>query len=281
MGGAISRELLPTCAAMAALSIMWIVTTQFDRLMLSRLLPLTAFGDYTVVITAAAGVLMLLPVVNQILQPQLTAVVGAGESVASEQLYRSISQLVAAAFLSLGGALAVFSEPLLVVWTGDSALAVRASASLTWYALAFSITGVMSAPFMLQLAAGYLRLHLIASTGFAVALIPMIALAALYGGVEATGLCYLLMNLLYLLAWVPVIHRRLAPGCGVNWFVRDLLPAAAAAFGTLLIARQFVPEEASRLLIGCLLVLSTGLAFVAALGMSPLARKLLYARAGT
>lgn len=273
-------EVMPICGAMAALSVLWVVTTQFDRLMLSKTLTLEEYGDYTLVITASSGILVLLPVVNQILQPRLTAVLGMGPDADGEALYRSISQLMCAAFMSLGGSLAIFSEPVLALWTGDPGLASRASSSLFWYALAFSITGFMSVPFMLQFAAGRLRLHLIASTAFALVLAPVMVVAASHGGMRATGFTAFMMNLVFLLGWIPVVHRRFLPGCGVDWYVRDLLPAAGAAVGTLVVAKLLFPEQCGRSVAAFLVALSTLIAFLAALGVSPLGRTLLKRRPG-
>lgn len=275
----LSKELLPICAAMAMLSALWVVTTQFDRLMLSSLLSLEAFGDYTVVISAAGGILLLLPVCNQILQPRLTRVISSENAEAGERLYRSVTQLASAGFFSLGGALAVFAEPILAVWTGDQALAVRAEGALSCYAVAFTFSGLLSVPFMLQFAAGYLRLHLIASTAFAAATVPIIYLSARFGGVEATGLALLLVNLVFLLFWVPVVHQRLLPACRADWFLRDLLPACVLAVGTLLLARHLLPESGERLPVAVFIVSSTGLAFLVALGVAPRARALLQGHA--
>lgn len=253
------KAIWPTASAMAFMTGIWIFLTQIDRLILSRTLPLDAFGRFTLAVAAAAGVLMLAPPLNQVLQPRLTILATQGRLDELERLYSSASQGLALAVTLLGGGLALFAEPLLRIWTGDPALAAGTAPILFWYGLANALAGLGLLPFMLQFAQGYLRLHLLGNVILSLTLVPALFLAALHGGAVGTGRVLFAANLLFLLGWVPLAHRKLLPRAVWRWPLQDLLPVVLVAGSVIGLGAWSLPASAG--------VLATGLwvgAFLAA-----------------
>lgn len=230
--------LAPTAGAMAFLSGAWIFHTQVDKLILSKLLALVDYGHYTLAAMVAGGVLMLVPPLNQVLQPRLTILVEQGDEAALLNLYSLSTQWVTALFGAFGITIAMFATPVLLVWTGNASAAQSAGPTLFWYGLSNAVAGLLVLPFALQFAHGQLRFQVVGAALFALLLLPTMGILASRLGAPGAGMALFAVNLVYLLCWVPIAHRRLLRQAARVWMVKDILPAAAAISGLVFVASR-------------------------------------------
>lgn len=230
------KAMLPMVGSMAFLNLVWIVFTQFDKLILSGILSLKNYGYFTLAAVAAGGVLMLITPFNQVVQPRLSYLVARADEGALKALYSLSSQLTVVGFVGLGAGLAFFAEPILRLWSGNPTVAAESAPILFWYGLGNAIVGVMLAPFMLQFARGNLRLHVFIHVILLFFLIPAMILAAHWQGGTGTGKVFFAINLLFLLLWSPVVHKYFLPSLTWRWLFWDTLPVMALMIGILWLA---------------------------------------------
>lgn len=258
------RSMLPMAAAMAFSALIWSVITQADKLLLSRILSLEDYGYFTLAALAASGVLMLIPPLNQVLQPRMTMLLSDSRVDELRHLYQLATQSVTVVFLSFGGVMAWFAEPLLLAWTGDARASQLAAPVLFWYGLASVSIGLLLLPFMLQFAHGNLKLHVIGNTLMVLLLIPLMVAGAIeYGGV-GTGAALLLVNLLFIVFWVPLVHRRFMPQVLWTWPFLDVGKIAVPVVALLVVARELMPDFENRIVI--VMFLGAVLCFSLAIG---------------
>lgn len=250
------RAMLPMAGAMAFMTGMWVFTMQIDKLILSKLLSLEEYGYFTLAAMGANGVLMLIPPLSQVLQPRMTILVTQGQNSALSELYRQATQGVTALLVTLGGTLALFAQPVLFAWTGNIHVAQHVAPILLWYGLANILIGLLVLPFMLQFAHGYLRLHVLGNIAWAFILFPALILVALRSGAVGAGKVLFMANLLFLLFWVPIVHRRLMPHAIWQWPLQDILPIALATLLVTWITSLLLPTDSSRLITILLIVAS-------------------------
>jgi O-antigen/teichoic acid export membrane protein len=236
-------NMLPMVGSMAFLTTIWVILTQVDKLILSGLLSLKDFGYFTLAAMAASGVLVLVGPLNQVIQPRLTILVEKGEEDKLVELYRLSSQFVVVGFMSMGGGLAFFAEPILLIWSGNPVVAAATAPILFWYGLANVVVGILVLPFMLQFARGRLRLHVLANLILLATLAPALAFAAKHWGAVGAGQVFFVANLLFLLLWVPIIHRYFLPILTWRWSFRDTLPAALVMLIVLEVGSKALPNE--------------------------------------
>lgn len=234
-------SMLPMVGSMAFLTAMWVVMTQIDKLILSGLLSLEEYGYFTLAVMAASGVLVLVGPLNQVIQPRLTILAEKGEEDALIELYRLISQLVVVGFVALGGGLAFFAEPILLIWSGSQSVAKAAGPVLFWYGLANAVVGILVLPFMLQFARGRLRLHLVGNLILLLTLVPALAMAAKHQGATGAGQVFFAANLLFLLFWVPLMHRYFLPVLTWRRSLLDTLPVALVMVMALVAGSKALP----------------------------------------
>ena len=204
-------------------SSVWVLVTQTDKLVLSNLLPLADYGYFTLAVLVASGVMVISGPVSGAIMPRMAKLEAEGNHTDLICIYRQATQLVAVIAGAASVTVAFCAEPLLWAWTGDIVLAHQAAPILILYAIGNGILAVAAFPYYLQYAKGDLRLHLIGSAVFVVLLIPFIIWSASqYGGVGA-GYVWLIMNLLSFIAWIPLVHRKFAPGLNLKWYFQDIL----------------------------------------------------------
>ena len=228
------KPVLKFSLTIAFTSSVWVLVTQTDKLVLSKILSLAQYGYFTLAVLVAGGVMIIGGPISGAIMPRMSKLEAEGDHAGLIRVYRQATQLVAVIAGAASITMAFCAEPLLWAWTGDRFLAHQAAPVLILYALGNGILAVAAFPYYLQYAKGDLRLHLIGNAVFVVLLIPTIIWAASrYGGVGA-GYVWLGMNLLSFVAWLPLVHRKFEPGLNVKWYSQDIsiifLAAAIAGY---------------------------------------------------
>lgn len=222
------KPVLKFSLSVAFTSSVWVLVTQGDKLVLSKILPLADYGYFTMAVLAASGVSIVSGPLSSALLPRLALLQSQGDEVGLIKLYRLATQAMAVIALPVAAVLGFGAEHLLLAWTGDTSLAAQAGPILRLYALGNGVLAMSAFAYYLQYAKGDVRLHLIGNLLFVMFLIPSIISAATHFGGVGAGWAWLCGNLLYLLLWVPLVHRRLSPGLHGRWLLVDLLPVAGA-----------------------------------------------------
>lgn len=222
----VARPLLKLSLSIALTASIWIVVTQIDKLVLSKVLTLADYGDFSLAVLVAGAVLVLSGPVSSAIMPHMARLEAERDQPGLETVYRRSTQLVVAIACASSVTLAFSAEALLRSWSGDAVLAERAAPILALYSIGNGLLAVSAFPYYLQYAKGTMRMHLLGNLFFLVLLLPAIIFAALnFGGVGA-GWAWFGINLLYLLVWIPFTHRQIWRGHHTSWMLRDVLAIA-------------------------------------------------------
>lgn len=216
------RNVLKFSVTVAVTGSIWVLVTQTDKLVLSKLLPLSEYAYFTLAVLVAGGVLIVSGPVSGALLPRLSKLAASGDDAGVIRLYRAATQLVAVIAIPASLVLAFFSEQVLWAWTGNVQIARTTAPVLSLYALGNGILAIGAFPYYLQFAKGDLRLHLVGNCIFVCFLIPSLVWATTHYGVTGAGWAWLTANAIYFLTWTPVVHRKFVAGLHALWIVRDL-----------------------------------------------------------
>lgn len=200
----------------------WVIVTQSDKLLLSKLLSLTDYAYYTLAVLVASCVTLIIAPISGAILPRLTSLVAAGNDVGLMRLYRDATQLVGVIAIPASLVLAFSAEQVLWAFTGDATIASTAAPVLALYSLGNGILALSAFPYYLQFAKGNLRMHLLGSIFFAVILIPVLILAVMQYGIIGAGYAWLCANSVYFMVWVPRVHGRFLKGLHVQWLLKDV-----------------------------------------------------------
>lgn len=220
---------------MATITLLGLLLTQVDKLLLSGLLSLEQFGYYALAGVVAGGLAQLITPINAAIYPKFTELVTRQDEVALIKTYHESCQLMSAVIIPPALVIAAFAKPLLLLWTGDHAMTSVVAPILSLLVLGTLLNGFMNIPYMLQLAHGWtgyaIRVNLVAIA----IIIPAILWAVpKYGAIGAAWI-WIALNAAYVLIGVHFMYHRLLPEQKWRWYcesiIKPLLVGAFVSFG--------------------------------------------------
>lgn len=242
------KPVLKFSLTIAFTSSVWVLVTQTDKLVLSKLLTLSEYGYFTLAVLVAGGVMMVSGPVGNAIMPRMARLEAADNHAALISFYRSASQWLAVVIFPVAFTLAAFSEPVVWAWTGDRIAAGAVAPILSLYAVGYGFLAIAAFPYYLQYAKGDLKLHLIGNVFFVIILIPSIVVATLrFGGVGA-GWAWLVSNVIYFFIWIPLVHHRFEPGLHLRWMITDILPLMLVSGCSAIFLSDWVVFSGSRII---------------------------------
>lgn len=221
------------------------ILMQVDKLVLSRLLTLEAFGFYALANVVALTLYRFFGPVFSAVYPRLTHLMQNGEPRELAALYHSSAQVLSVAVLPAAAMIVIFSHDLMLAWTHDGRIAAETHALVSVLALGTALNGLMHIPYALQLAAGWTRLALFMNAAAVVLLVPVLFLLTWKYGALGAASVWLILNVAYVLVDIQIMHRRLLPGEKGRWYAVDVGLPAAGAFGCAAILKSLQPEFVS------------------------------------
>jgi O-antigen/teichoic acid export membrane protein len=216
------KPVLKFSLSIAFTSSVWVLVTQTDKLILSKILPLADYGYFTVAVLVASGIMVVSGPISSAIMPRMVRLQAEGQHEQLLVVYRQATQLVTVIAMPMAVVLALFSREVLWAWTGDAVLADKAGPALSLYAAGYGFLAVGAFPYYLQYAKGNLKLHLIGNALFVLLLIPSVIWAAKHYGMAGAGWAWLIANGVYFFCWTPLVHRKFAEGLQMGWLFNDI-----------------------------------------------------------
>lgn len=243
------REVWKFAAGVGGISVLAVVLTQLDKLVLSRVLPLDEFGVYSLACRVAVGLYYLSGPINAAFFPRFSQLVAARDEPALTRLYHAGCQLLCVAVVPLSLAVAFFPQDFLRLWAIEPEVARSTGPLLSLLMVGSALNALMALPLALQLAFGWTQLVLIMNAAAVALLAPLIYFASLHYGAVGAAWVWIGLNCAYVLVLVPLMHRRVLVGEFGTWLCKDFfLPLAAALVVTVVFKAAVVvgPTDVAR-----------------------------------
>lgn len=203
---------------MAVTTFLALMLTQVDKLLLSKLVSLEDFGYYILAASVAASLSFLISPITMAVFPHLTELVARSDQKMLVETYHRTSQWLAAILIPVALVMAVFAEPLLYVWTGDTALTQKAAPLLSLLVLGTLFNGFMHVPYNTQLAHGWTGLAVRINIVAVIFIVPGILWAVPRFGAIGAAWAWLVLNLGYVLLGIHFMHKTILPGEKWRWY---------------------------------------------------------------
>lgn len=260
-------------AGSMAVTILSLLLTQTDKILLSRLLNLEDFAHYTLAGVVANSLYMLTGPIVAAFYPRFTELVARHDELALRVSYHQSAQFVTVLMGSAALVLMLFGERVLLLWTADAALAQQVAPLLAVLALGILMNGIAGMGSHLQLAYGWTNLMVNFNAVFVVVLIPAILWVAPRYGAIGTALVSVALNASYLVLYIYLMHKRILKTEKWLWYRQDVFIPLASATIMAAFCRWLIPDNLSR--VGELAVLLiTSICVLAAAAMAaPLVRQ--------
>jgi O-antigen/teichoic acid export membrane protein len=183
-----------------------------------------------------------------------------------------VAQLVTVVMGSAALVLIIFSHPILVLWTGNEAVAAKTAPILSLLALGTLLNGLMWIPHQLQLAYGWTALAVRTNVIAVMVLIPLLLWLVPHHGAMGAAWAWLVLNVGYLTFTAHFMHRRLLVGEKWRWYLRDVAAPLGTAAAVAAICRWAMPADLGKLERMAAVLSASVLVLLAALLAAPLVR---------
>jgi O-antigen/teichoic acid export membrane protein len=196
------------------------VLTQGDKLFLSALLSVNDFAAYAVAALLCTSLYMVVSPLHSVFLPYFVKVLKESDPKQLEDRYLLASGLTTVLILPAGFMLTIFSQEILSLWLSDQTMINTTAQIVPWLALGSTAHGLLYPSYAMQLAAGWTRLALRMNLVLLCVTVPLLYYGAnRWGGVGAAA-CWTFLNLLFLMMWPALVHRKMLPSLGPHWYVR-------------------------------------------------------------
>ncbi len=210
-------------AGVAGVSIVSVLISQIDKILVSGLVSLEQLGLYTLAFAIAAIPSKFVGPVANAFYPRMVKAHALSDKGQLWKVYQEACQLIALVTVPVSLCLFFFADPLLLLWLGDQDLANRIATMVRVFTMGFMLNGIMTMPYFLQLTDRWTSLSLIKNLIASLLLIPLLMYMTSRFGITGASFIWLILNFSYLIIEIPVMHRRLFPDQMGHWYLHSML----------------------------------------------------------
>jgi O-antigen/teichoic acid export membrane protein len=209
-------------ATMMALAFSGLILAQFDKVLLSKLLTLDAFGQYVLAgVVASALSIVIVPFYNAI-YPRFSAFIAGEQNSEVIRLYRLSGRLLATVLFPVAMIVAVAGKDLIGLWTGNPHLAETVAPLAALLALGTALHGTMYIPYALQLAEGKTFIPITTTFVLLAIMVPLtVSLALLYGALGG-AIAWVILHVMFVALGTWLTHRYIGKWAGFPWLSREI-----------------------------------------------------------
>lgn len=243
--------------------------TQMDKIILSALLPLAAFGYYSVAAMVSISLYYLIAPITTSVFPRFAQL---GSPQARDELartYHRSSQLAAVAILPAAVLVVLFPSEILGLWTQNAQVAREGRIVLILLMVGTALNTLVMLPFSLQLASGRVKLGFYTNLVSVIVSVPCFIFFALRYGAPGGAAVWLLLNLSQFIIVVPMMHRFLQKVETWRWYMVDTMLPFGACVLIPGLARWLMPEGQADLAKATYLGLVLAASYASALFAAP------------
>ena len=250
---------------MIGITILALMLTQVDKILLSRLLTLGDYGYYLLASVVASGLSMLVGPICQAFFPRLSELHASNDHAGLIRNYHLGAQLVSVAMGSASIVMIIFAETILTLWTQDTDLALRTATLVSVLAIGNLLNGLMWMPYHTQLVHGWTSLAMRTNIIAVILIVPAIFwVTPRYGAIGAAWV-WVSLNAGYVFICIHFMHKKILKKEKFRWYTHDTLGPILAASTAALFVRWLthnlnsVPGQFATLAIATILTLAASL----------------------
>ncbi len=260
-------------AGMTGISVVVLLLTQTDKIILSKMLSLELFGYYVLAWTVSATLLRIIDPIDSAVYPTLTRLVAQKNEQQLRNLYHRSCQMQIVLLVPASLVLVLFGDAVLTVWSGDPAIVRNTGPILSIIAIGTCLNGFMHIPYLAQLAYGWTSLAFYQNVISVVILVPLMVLfTQSYQGVGAAYV-WVILNAGYVLIAIQVMHRRILTQEKWDWYIYDVGVPTLAALLTASGCRAIMPPQLSTVNQTAYILIAAGFSCLTAVLAAPFPRE--------
>jgi O-antigen/teichoic acid export membrane protein len=263
-------------AGMSGISILAVILTQLDKIILSKMLSLEMFGYYTLASVVAMSLTRFFTPVFYSIYPRFTQLVSIDDQNGLIRLYHKSCQFMAVLVLPVVIVIALFPYEILLLWTQNPATAEKTHLLVSILICGTAINGLMGMPYALQLAFGWTRLSFLKTLIAVILLVPLIIYMTTHYGGTGAAIAWLVLNVGMFFFEIPIMHRRLLHKEKWRWYWQDVCLPLGACILMAGLGRMFISGPMSQFMMLLYLIIIFALTLGIAAIITPTTKSWLF-----
>jgi len=253
---AVFHRLWKFASGVAITTLFGTLISQADRLVLSSLLSLKTFGLYTMASVIGKALSSLISPLTLAIRPKLTILYEKNNEVELISFYHKSAQLMSIISMPIAMILILFSRELLWIWTDDMHLVNEIYIVVSLLVTGSLLNGMMHIPYSLQLSAGWSSLSAKSNVILFFSIIPLLIYAVNRYGMVAAPLLWVLVNLIYIVLIIHIMHKKLLKTEKWYWYKYDIIYILLASSLLGILSRILIDfsEESKILILGEIMI---------------------------
>jgi len=224
-------------AGVSGITIVSILLSQMDKIVLTRMLSLQTFSYYMIAYTAASSLSRLSSPIAQAYYPQFIKATAESNEKVINNLYHSSTQLMTVLIVPAALIVSFFSFDLLFFWTHSLTTANAAQGILSVLVLGSACNSIVTIPYHIQLAYGWTKLSIYQNLISLIVLIPLLVFLTYEFGAIGAAYIWLILNLGYIVISQHIMHNRYLISEKSKWYFSDILIPSLSALVVILIGK--------------------------------------------
>lgn len=254
---AIFHNIWRFAGGVTGITILATLLTQSDKIILTRMLTMEMFGYYTLAYTVSSILYRFVYPVSSAVYPRFSNLVALKNMEEIKKVYHISAQLVSVLTFPAAAILAFFSKEILLIWTQNPMAATHTHSILSILTIGTVLNGIMTVPYVLQLAFGWPSLAFWVNLVSVTFLIPSMIFLTKFFGVLGAASVWVILNGGYIIFAIQIMHKRLLRSEKWRWYLNDVGLPFLAAFTTAGFMRLLAPNNIHSFIMICYLILAS------------------------
>ncbi len=263
---------------MITISLLSMLFTQTDKILLSKLLSLSEFGSYTLAGVIAGATYTFVNPITLAWYPQLTQFYAAKDQAGLARAFHQGAQLVSVIHGSACLVLIAFAETFLRFWTQDATLAVRTAPLVSLLVLGNLLHGLVQIPYYAQLAHGWTRLSINICIIALILLVPAIFLVTPRYGPIGAAWVWACFNAGHGIFGIHFMFKRILISEKWSWYFEDVALPLMSSVALVTFLRYAIPQPVGALNQACTLIVVSCVMLIGSGLMAPMIRSEIFSQ---
>lgn len=240
------RDVWRFTMGLSATTVVTFLLSNFDKVVLSKSLSLSAFGAYNVANQMNAASRLIPGAVYKALFPRFSLLYATNDQDALAKIFHNGSQLIALVVFPASVTLAMFSAEILQLWLRNAQVAESAANIASVLLLGSALNAALGIPYLMTVASGWSMYGFYQNLISAIVIVPlMLFLVSMYGAMGA-ALAWLILNFGYLIIGAPIIARKSVPMASLFvFYFRDIGAPLVICIAVSAVGRLALPGSLS------------------------------------
>jgi O-antigen/teichoic acid export membrane protein len=227
-------------AGIAGVTVIGVLFSHVDKVILSRALPLETFGYYSLATTIAGALFHITGPIYSVCFPRFSQLIALNDAKSLKHIYHFGCQLMSTLIIPSSLFLVLFSREFLFLWTQSPETVDNANLLVKLLVTGTMLNALLYLPTALQYAFGWTQLTFYMNLLSFILMVPFVSLTASRFGAEGAGWSWAAINALLLFGTLHFMHRRIIHNEKLRWYIQDVGLPLGASLSVLGVGRMFL-----------------------------------------